>query len=62
MELKEALQAGNIVVSNGLVGVIMSNNMVYYNNGCFDRVGGGFLKEVLMYMRSFIFIRCVLMQ
>ena len=39
MKLKEALQAGNIVVTNGLVGVIMSNNKVYYNNGCFDRVG-----------------------
>ena len=38
MELKEALQAGNIVVIDDMVGIIMSNNMIYYNKGCFDSV------------------------
>ena len=40
MELEEALQAGNIVVIDDMVGIIMSNNMIYYNKSCFDSVGG----------------------
>lgn len=39
MELEEALQAGNIVVIDDMVGIIMSNNMIYYNKNCFDMVG-----------------------
>ena len=38
MELEEALQAGNIVVIDDMVGIIMSNNMIYYNDGSFDGV------------------------
>lgn len=39
MKLEEALQAGNIVVIDDMVGIIMSNNMIYYNKSCFDSVG-----------------------
>ena len=57
MDFKEALQAGNIIVVDDMVGVIMSNNMVYYNNGCFDGVGN--LKENLeVYEELYIYKVC----
>ena len=57
MELEEALQAGNIVVIDDMVGIIMSNNMIYYNDGSFDGVEN--LKENLdIYEEFYIYKVC----